>query len=168
MSVIMGIDASTTCTGISVFDDKNLIYSTEIKAKSDEWHQRLIEQKNQIEKIIKKYKPVMAYMEDVPLESRSNKNLLLLGAVHGFIFDICINFDIKIEYISPTVWRSRLNMFDGTKDGRKREVLKKKAVLMANSLFNLKLEWHGSKSKRTQDDQAEAILIAWSKIINNQ
>ena len=164
----MGIDASTTCTGISVFDDKNLIYSTEIKAKSDEWHQRLIEQKNQIEKIIKKYKPVMAYMEDVPLESRSNKNLLLLGAVHGFIFDICINFDIKIEYISPTVWRSRLNMFDGTKDGRKREVLKKKAILMANSLFNLKLEWYGSKSKRTQDDQAEAILIAWSKIINNQ
>lgn len=164
----MGIDASTTCTGISVFDDKNLIYSTEIKAKSDEWHQRLIEQKNQIEKIIKKYKPVMAYMEDVPLESRSNKNLLLLGAVHGFIFDICINFDIKIEYISPTVWRSRLNMFDGTKDGRKREVLKKKAILMANSLFNLKLEWNGSKSKRTQDDQAEAILIAWSKIINNQ
>ena len=59
-------------------------------------------------------------------------------------------------------------MFDGTKDGRKREVLKEKAILMANKLFNLKLEWHGPKSKKTQDDQAEAILIAWSKIINNQ
>ena len=37
---------------------------------------------------------------------------------------------------------------------------------MANKLFNLKLEWHGPKSKKTQDDQAEAILIAWSKINN--
>ena len=42
MNVIMGIDASTTCTGISVFNDKNLIYSTEIKTKSDEWHLSLI------------------------------------------------------------------------------------------------------------------------------
>ena len=100
----MGIDASTTCTGISIFNNKNLVYSTEIRAKSDEWHQRLIEQKDQIEEIIKKYEPIMAYMEDVPLESRSSKNLLLLGAVHGFIFDICVNFDIEIEYISPTVW----------------------------------------------------------------
>lgn len=166
MSVVMGIDASTTCTGISIFNNKNLVHSTEIRAKSDEWHQRLIEQKDQIEEIIKKYEPIMAYMEDVPLESRSSKNLLLLGAVHGFIFDICVNFDIEIEYISPTVWRSRLNMFDGTKDGRKREVLKEKAILMANKLFNLKLEWHGPKSKKTQDDQAEAILIAWSKINN--
>lgn len=166
MSVVMGIDASTTCTGISIFNNKNLVYSTEIRAKSDEWHQRLIEQKDQIEEIIKKYEPIMAYMEDVPLESRSSKNLLLLGAVHGFIFDICVNFDIEIEYIFPTVWRSRLNMFDGTKDGRKREVLKEKAILMANKLFNLKLEWHGPKSKKTQDDQAEAILIAWSKINN--
>ena len=57
-------------------------------------------------------------------------------------------------------------MFDGTKDGRKREVLKEKAILMANKLFNLKLEWYGPKSKKTQDDQAEAILIAWSKINN--
>ena len=51
----MGIDASTTCTGISIFNNKNLVYSTEIRAKSDEWHQRLIEQKDQIEEIIKKY-----------------------------------------------------------------------------------------------------------------
>ena len=54
MSVVMGIDASTTCTGISIFNNKNLVYSTEIRAKSDEWHQRLIEQKDQIEEIIKK------------------------------------------------------------------------------------------------------------------
>lgn len=53
MSVVMGIDASTTCTGISIFNNKNLVYSTEIRAKSDEWHQRLIEQKDQIEEIIK-------------------------------------------------------------------------------------------------------------------
>ena len=100
MSVVMGIDASTTCTGISIFNNKNLVYSTEIRAKSDEWHQRLIEQKDQIEEIIKKYEPIMAYMEDVPLESRSSKNLLLLGAVHGFIFDICVNFDIEIVNIT--------------------------------------------------------------------
>lgn len=57
----MGIDASTTCTGISIFNNKNLVYSTEIRAKSDEWHQRLIEQKDQIEEIIKKYEPIMAW-----------------------------------------------------------------------------------------------------------
>ena len=41
MSVVMGIDASTTCTGISIFNNKNLVYSTEIRAKSDEWASKI-------------------------------------------------------------------------------------------------------------------------------
>ena len=57
-----------------------------------------------------------------------------------------------------------MELFDGTRDGMHRDVLKEKAILMANDIFGLNLLWNGAKSKKTEDDEAEAILIAYSQI----
>lgn len=57
-------------------------------------------------------------------------------------------------------------LYDGTREGLKREVLKEKAIIMANEKFGLDLKWYGPKSKKSEDDEAEAILIGWSQIIS--
>ena len=58
-------------------------------------------------------------------------------------------------------------LYDGTKEGRKKEILKEKAVNKANELFGLDLQWIGPKSKRNDDDIAESILICYSQIAKN-
>ena len=55
-------------------------------------------------------------------------------------------------------------MYDGTREGTYREVLKKKAINIANKLFNIDLMWVKPKSKLNQDDIAEAILICYSQV----
>lgn len=158
---IMGIDASTSCTGISIFKGKELVEWFEISSTKTEWHERLKEQKVEIDKVFNKYKPSKVWMEDVPLERKSLKNLVILGAVQGFIYCMCVDHGTEINYVSPNTWRSGLNMYDGTQEGKKRDVLKEKAVKMANNKFGLNLVWNGARSKKTQDDVAEAILIGW-------
>ena len=37
---------------------------------------------------------------------------------------------------------------------------------MANEIFGLELKWYGPKSKKSEDDEAEALLIAYSQIIS--
>lgn len=163
--VALGIDASTSSTGISVFNGLNLIYYTTIKGVGEDWREKLFSQGGKISDIIKKYKPQIVYMEDVPLKKNGGlQTLVILGAVQGFIYGIMSSYGIPVKFINPTKWRSDLHMFDGTQEGKKRDVLKEKAIVLANDIFNLSLLWLGPNSKKSEDDVAEAILIAFSQI----
>ena len=163
--VVMGIDASTTSTGVAIFIEKELKFHTTLRPKGADWRDRLFLQGKDLVKIIEKYKPDIIYMEDVPLKSNGGlKTLVILGGVQGFVYGIAASYGIPINFILPTQWRSKLNMFDGTEKGKKRDVLKEKAVIKANELFNLNLIWCGASSKKSQDDEAESILIAYSQI----
>ena len=64
----------------------------------------------------------------------------------------------------PSEWRSKVGLYDGTKRGMKRDVLKQRAIEKANELFHLDLTWVSPRSKKNQDDIAESILIAYSQI----
>lgn len=163
--VTMGIDASTTSTGVAVFEDTKLVYHTTIKPIGEDWRDRLFHQGPTLTKIVEEYKPKIVYMEDVPLKASGGlKTLVILGAVQGFIYGIMAAHNIRVEFLAPTQWRSRLGMYDGTKEGKTRDVLKEKAVALANTTFGLELKWFGPKSKKTEDDVAEAICIAYSQI----
>ena len=163
--VYMGIDASTSCTGVSVFINNKLIYYHAIKPIGDNWRDRLFHQGPELSSIIQKYKPTKIYMEDVPLQTAGGlKTLLILGGVQGFVYGIAAANNVPIEFISPTVWRSRAKLFDGTQEGKKRNVLKHKAIEMANHYFNLDLKWISPNSKYNEDDVAEAILICASML----
>lgn len=163
--ITMGIDASTTSTGVAIFDGVNLIYHTTIKPKGEDWRDRLFHQGPVLIEIIEKYNPEIVFMEDVPLKSSGGmKTLVILGGVQGYIAGIMAAHDIQIKFLTPTQWRSTIGMYDGTKAGLKREVLKEKAIIMANKLFGLDLVWAGPASKKSQDDEAESILIAYSQI----
>ena len=164
-NIYMGIDASTTCTGISVFADKKLIYYGAVKPQGDNWRERLMNEGPELKAVMKKYQPEKFYMEDVPKEAHGGSStLIILGAVQGYILGIASSLSIPIEFIAPTSWRSKAGMFDGTKEGKKREVLKQKAILMANEKFGLELKWVSPSSKKNEDDIAEAILICASML----
>lgn len=162
--ITMGIDASTTSTGWAIFDGSNLIGYGVIKPKSDNWRDRLIEQGPQLANIIQTYKPEKIFMEDVPLKGSNVKALVILGAVQGFIYGVISSFNIPVFFIVPSEWRSLLGLFDGTREGTHRDMLKKKAIDKANKLFSLNLLYKSPSSKFNEDDIAEAILLCYSQI----
>ena len=90
--------------------------------------------------------------------------ILKLGAVQGMIICLAAQYGAEIKFLLPSEWRSGLGLYDGTRQGTHREVLKKKAVETANKLFGLNLLWVKEKSKKNEDDEAEALLIAYSQI----
>ena len=158
--IAMGIDASSTCTGWSVFKDNELIDYGAIRPKGVDWRDRLFHESPDLTHIIQKYKPEKIYMEDVPNNPAGGlKTAMVLGGVQGFIYGIAANNNVPIEFVLPNTWRSMIGLFDGTKEGKKREVLKQKAIEMANKKFGLELLWVSPSSKKSEDDIAEAILI---------
>lgn len=164
-NVFCGIDASSSCTGISIFANRKLKYYTAIRPGGKGWRDRLANEGTELDCILKKYKPCHIFMEDVPMSATGGyRTAIILGAVQGFIFGIASNNHIPITFVSPNTWRANAGLFDGTKDGRKREVLKQKAINMANERFGLSLQWNGAHSKHSDDDIAEAILICATMI----
>lgn len=161
----MGIDASSTCTGMAIFEDSNLIYYGVSKPPKDlSWRERIAVEGKEIEAIMKKYRPDRIYMEDVPLFGKQMQTLVLLGAVQGYILSIATHYRIPIHFLLPSQWRSDMGLFDGTKMGTKKDAMKEKAVATANEKFGLNLKWIKPKSKLNDDDIAESILIAYSQI----
>lgn len=159
-NIIMGLDASTTSTGWAILKENELIDYGCIKPKGNDWRERLVNEGPELTEIIEKYKPYKIYMENVPLKKAGGLEILvILGAVQGFIYGITSAHNIPIEFCQPNVWRSAVNIYDGTREGTKRDILKEKAIKMANKLYDLELVWNGPKSKKTQDDIAESILI---------
>ena len=158
---IIALDASTTSTGVAIFDDIELMYYTTLQPPGKlEWHERLVWQGQYLSNIIKKYEPTELVMEDVPLQKQGGvKTLMMLGAVQGYILGLASSFGISVKYYFPNQWRSELGIYTGRREDTKREVLKQKAVELVNKKFNLELVWNGPNSKKSQDDVAEAILI---------
>lgn len=161
--IYCGLDLSTSCSGYSIFSDNNLIAYGVIKPKGDDWRDRIMDETMQLAELFRKYNPDKIYIEDVP-KKPGNNTLLKLGAVHGMILSLCAGFKLNPKFLLPNEWRRKIGLYDGTRNGLKREVLKEKAVKMANDIFGLELKWVKPNSKLNDDDIAEAILIAYSQI----
>ena len=162
--ITMGVDASTTSTGWAIFDDKELKAYGLIKPDGEDCRERIVNQAPQLVEIISKYKPEKIYMEDVPLKSKYPKVLVQLGAVQGFIYGVTASVHVPVVFLGPSEWRSPMGLFDGTREGTKRDELKKKSIEKANKLFGLDLLWVSPKSSKNEDDIADSILVAYSQI----
>ena len=162
---VMGIDGSTTSSGWAIFESNGCIRiaSGRIRPKGDNWRDRIEQEWDEFNQILKKYHPKKIYVEDVPLKD-GKPTILKLGSVQGMMICLAAQHNIEIQFLSPDKWRSGLGLYDGTRQGTHREVLKKKAVETANKLFGLNLLWIKEKSKQNDDDEAEALLIAYSQI----
>lgn len=163
--IVMGIDGSTTSSGWAIFDSEGCkrIASGRIKPKGEDWRDKIAHEWESFSEIIEKYSPERIYMEDVPMKD-GKPTILKLGSVQGMAICLAAQYGADIKFLLPSEWRSGLGLFDGTRQGTHRDILKRKAVETANQLFNLELLWVKEKSKLNEDDEAEALLIAYSQI----
>ena len=160
---ILSLDASTKSTGYAIFDNGKLVAHGVIKEKHDDWRENVMAETMELAAIIREHQPDAVYAEDVPMKD-GKLTIAKLGAVQGMILSLCAGFRLKPTFLLPTVWRRELGMFDGTRKGMTRDVLKEKAVRMANEIFGLDLVWVKPNSTKNMDDEAEAILIGWAVI----
>lgn len=165
--VICGIDASSSCTGLCIFNDSELIYYNKFKPqKKQDFKANACQIVEQITPIINDYCPDIIYMEDVPryVGGKGNNALVALGAVQGiFYHELSHNLGYNIGYVDVNEWRKKLDFLKGE---RKREKQKAKAVEFANRTFGLELQYaEGKHLVSNDDDIAEAICIAISQMI---
>lgn len=161
--IICGLDCSTSCTGWAIFDNNELRAYGAIKPKGDDWRDRVMDLTMQLSGIFHKHRPEIVYAEDVPMK-KGSLTIEKLGAVQGVVLALCAGYKINPCFLLPSKWRGDLNLFDGTRNGLQRDVLKKKAIEMVNEEFGLNLTWVAPSSKKNDDDIAESILIAYSQI----
>lgn len=170
----VGIDASSSCSGLALFEDKKLIDSTKIKSdRGMGFREASCQMIERVTPIILEYKPDVIYMEDVPTFTRQGGNggnilqpLVALGAVQGiFYLELKYRLGCNIEFLDLTAWRQGLGFLNGSATERNRDHQKDKAVKFVNEMFGLDLYYQlGKKSVKDDDDQAEAIALCWSKI----
>ena len=160
---ILSLDASTKSTGWAIFDGEELVAHGCIKTHGDDWRAKIADETMELAAIIREHQPDAVYAEDVPMKD-GKLTIVKLGAVQGMILSLCAGFRLKPTFLLPSTWRRELGMYDGTRAGLQRDVLKEKAVRMANETFGLDLTWVKPKSTKNEDDEAEAVLLGWSVI----
>lgn len=166
----IGIDASTTAIGWSIWDEDNLIDCGKLKTTlntedSKKWRLRIQNFVPQLSRLLEEYKVEQAYVEDVPLfEKKGKLTLVQLGAVQGSILGICGAKNIDVTFITPNTWRSNIGLYDGTEEGKERENLKPNSIKMANEMFELSLKCEYTKGgkyseEKSDDDISDSILL---------
>ena len=157
--ITCGIDASSSCTGVCIFDDKELIYYEKFKPKKVvDFRHNTCDIIDMVIDVVNLYCPDIIYMEDVPTfvnKKRGVKPLIALGAVQGIFYRrLVYDYGYNVKYIAVSEWRKELDFLKGA---RGRDDQKAKAVEFANKIYGLQL-------KKSDDDIAEAICLTTSQI----
>ena len=152
--IYMGIDASTKSTGISIFNEDELVCHDCLTASSTDVINRIEKIISQLKTVLEIYKPDIIILEEViPKESGDNsKNIQtrrvlmwLQAAINFLCHEVCPK--AKIEYVYPNEWRSWIGIKTGA--GVQRESLKAKDIAWVQEKYGLNLN----------DDEADAIGI---------
>ena len=169
-NVIIGLDMSTKSSGYSVFKNGKLIKFGVWKQKQEiAWRERCIYMGNELSVLLDTYSPFFIYCEDTILSGECGNNVQTvkqLSVLQGIVLGVCAVHNIKIEFLMPSKWRSDLGVYDGTREGTKRSVMKLKTIEKVNHIFGLELKYDLDKPKsvKNEDDIGDAIGIAWSQI----
>lgn len=149
---VMGIDASTTCSGVAVIEDGKLIYHDTINMKSNhDADQRVKNMMSELGSIIKEYSPTAVYIED-SWNKQNIETTKMLSNVLGAVMYVCQDMKCSFTKMLPSAWRSLAGIKLCNKNGTKlkREELKQEAIKKVNKTYKIKCG----------DDEAEAICIA--------
>lgn len=152
---VVGIDMSSSKTGISLFVDGEyaghvLIDLHKIK-DSDE---RMRKMMRGIKEKLNIYKPDMIMMEEC-LMTNNIKTVKILSYIAGTIISWADENEVDFRFQMPTEWRKKVGIEQSKKI--KREQLKQEAVAMVKDKFSLDVT----------DDEAEAVLLAFSANVND-
>lgn len=147
---IVGIDASTNKTGISLFVNEEykehvLIDLHHIKNSKE----RLPKMMHEIKQTLAKYKPDLIVMEECLMKTNIAA-VKLLSYLAGAIISWAADNKVEFMFQLPTEWRKRIGFAQGPKVTRAE--LKKEAIDMVKKKFGLDVT----------DDEAESLLVAYS------
>ena len=148
--VIVGIDASTNITGISIFQDGKYITHTLIDLhKIKDASERIPKMMVSICEYLNKHKMDKIIMEE-SMFTTNISTVKMLSNIAGAVMCYAAQHGIKFEFTLPTHWRKKIGLSQSNKI--KREVLKAEAIAAVKQEYKMDLT----------DDECESILIARS------
>ena len=147
---IVGVDASTNKTGISVFIDgcyetHTLIDLHKIKDSTE----RIPKMMLAICEYLNEHKPDKVIMEESILKTNIATVKMLSNLAGAIMYYATVN-NIEFELALPSVWRKRIGLTQGK--SVRRETLKAEAILAVKQEYDMDVT----------DDEAEAILMGRS------
>lgn len=152
--ITVALDASTTCTGWSVFSDGVYVDSGSIDLKKDrDIEHRTTIMTKKICQVIKLYEPDKVFLEDTAKMTNVSTLKSLCWLAGGIKF-WCHIQEYPIELVMPSAWRTHVGIQEY---GAKRAALKKKAISLCKELLAINAD----------EDRAEAILINVSMLIRD-
>ena len=167
---ILGLDASTTCTGWCLFEDNKVIDYGNIRPPKEYglWRDKIAYLTQEIFKLLDKLNADEVCVE-VPLCSVANiKTVRTLFSLHGAIMGVCSLVGVPIIPIEVSEWRQSLGLLKDLPKGRTKNILKQRSIDLANKLYGLDLVYKSPSSQSNQDDIADSILLTHCYIHKNQ
>ena len=149
---VIAFDQATESFGLSVFDKGELKFFNLYNFFGN-FNTRLHQIKKFVEDIvIKEWKPDFIVMEDIQYQWGAVLTFKILAMLLGVLEELCTEYGIPYEVVSPNVWRK----FAGT-CGKTRLQEKQLSVAIVKEKYNVKVN----------NDVAEAILIGRYGIMNH-
>ena len=151
MKTVIGIDASTNKTGISVFQDGEYVTHTLIDChKEKDAMKRIPMMANEICKYLNGVWDIDVIIMEKSILKSNIDTAQKLSNLAGAIMFYAYQNDIKFEHPNPPEWRKKIGLQQSSKV--KREVLKLEAVKAVKQEYGIDVT----------DDEAESILLARS------
>lgn len=155
---LLSLDSATVKTGWAYFDNGKLInyglFNTTSKEKNVD--KRIEELYLQIKNKVLEIEPDYIIFEDT---HGANQQIARgLSRLHGCIMSLAFDYNIGLRDYMPSTWRSTINLYDKSKDSKKRDYQKQKAIEYVNNKYGTIFIFDKS-DKNGHDDQAEAICI---------
>ena len=153
---VVGIDASTNKTGVSLFIDNE--YSGHMLIdlhKIKDSNIRVPKMMQEIKNTLDYYKPDIIVMEECLLKNNI-ATVKLLSYLAGAIISWAADNEVEFRFQLPSEWRKRVGIIQGPKTPR--DKLKQEAIDMVKEKFGIDVT----------DDEAESLLIANSIFCNKR
>ena len=151
---ILALDAATSITGYSIYDNKVLVgYGTFKTNSSYEAPERINQVKNWLKAAIKEWEPDFIGIENIQLQKYGAKatdvqvkTFQTLANLQGVLLDIIFEANVKHDIVYPSEWRSYCGINDGDTH---RDAKKKAAQAKAKIWYDIDCT----------EDEADAICI---------
>ena len=151
---ILALDAATSITGYSIYDDKVLVAFGTFKTNSSyEATERINQVKNWLKAALKEWEPDFVGIENIQLQKYGTKatdvqvkTFQTLANLQGVLLDVIFEAKINHDLVRPSEWRSYCGINDGDTH---RDAKKKQAQAKAKVWYNMDCS----------EDEADAICI---------
>lgn len=162
--IILGVDPSTTCTGYSIFDDKELIECGKLVLQSEFQSERLYQLQQKLEYVFKSNRIDIVCVE-TQFVGVNSKTSLVTAMSKGIVIAMARKYNCRIIEFAPMSIKKAITNVGNSK---KKEVAEHIVKLFPN---NRNVELLGefsdkqTKNKEKNDDIFDAIAIGYSYYI---